>query len=93
MSVAVTFDTLKFTKRLEESGFSRQQAEAQAEAFREAQETNLEGLATKQDVSDIRRDVAELELRLIKWMVGTALASVGIIVTAFFAIIRMVVSG
>ena len=62
---AITFDTLKFTKRLEEAGVPRKQAEAQAEAFREAQETQLDELATKRDVMELKRDIKELELRLM----------------------------
>jgi len=45
---SVTFDTLKFAKRLEAAGVSAQQAEATAEAFAEA--TSQE-LATKADLS------------------------------------------
>jgi hypothetical protein len=45
---SVTFDTLKFAKRLEAAGVSAQQAEATAEAFAEA--TSQE-LATKADLA------------------------------------------
>ena len=41
-----------------------------------------EGLATKTDVSELRRDMAELEARLIRWAVGTLIA-----MTAVFAAI------
>ncbi|MBF0446327.1 MAG: DUF1640 domain-containing protein [Magnetococcales bacterium] len=54
MSVA-TFDTLKFTKRLELSVVGREQAEAMADAFKEAQQES--DIATKNDLK-------ELELRL-----------------------------
>ena len=48
---AITFDTLKFTKRLEEAGVPRKQAEAQAEAFRDAQEAQLGDLVTTKRAS------------------------------------------
>ena len=92
---AITFDTHAFVKRFKSAGFTEEQAETQVQAISEAMEAKE--LATKRDLqeglADIRKDMAEQELRLIKWMIGTALASVGIIVTAFFAIIRMTVSG
>lgn len=49
----MTFDTLKFTKRLEASGVSREQAEAFSEAFKEANDVQIEDLATKTDLKDI----------------------------------------
>ena len=58
----ITFDTHKFIRRLQEAGFSPQQAEAVAEAFRDAQ--GEAELATKRDIEDLRRDMKEIELRL-----------------------------
>ena len=109
--IAITFDTLKFVETLKESGFNEPQAKGMAVAIQEVQKSNLDELATKGDVREIKsdikeleqstkrdfkeleqstkRDLAEQELRLIKWVVGSALASVGIIVTALFAIIRI----
>lgn len=49
-----TFDTLAYARKLESAGFSREQAEAQADALREIID---EKIATKQDLR-------ELELRL-----------------------------
>lgn len=51
---ATAIDTLKFAQELEKSGFSRQQAEAQAKALNSALN---ESIATKHDLK-------ELELRL-----------------------------
>jgi len=69
MSV-VTFDTLKFAKRLKDAGLDNRQAEAfadaQREAFSEALETQL---ATKADVFDVRA-----EIKLMRWMIGFNLA-------------------
>lgn len=50
----LTFDTLGYSKKLEDAGFTRKQAEAQAIALREMIEDKI---ATKQDLR-------EMELRL-----------------------------
>jgi len=83
MSV-VTFDTLKFAKRLEkagmESGQSEAFAEAQKEAFAEALDTQL---ATKSDIhgihtkiSDVQSEITDVraEMKLMRWMIGFNLA-------------------
>lgn len=46
----ITFDTLKYTKKLRDVGFTEQQAEVQAEALKELIE---EKLATKQDLKNL----------------------------------------
>ncbi|MBF0144049.1 MAG: DUF1640 domain-containing protein [Magnetococcales bacterium] len=72
MSHAVTFDTLKFVKRLKEAGFSEPQAEAQTELLAEAL---AERLASKEDVAaldgkieirvaELKRDIKEVEATL-----------------------------
>ena len=72
---AVTFDTLDFVKELESSGFTEEQAEALARAQKKINEINLENLTTKGDLhtlkTDLPLDLKEMEIRLIKWMVGS----------------------
>jgi hypothetical protein len=68
--MAVTFDTLKFVEKLEAGGFSHPQAKAAAEAFAEA--TGQE-LVTKGDLTEFKYD-------LLKWVVGLALAQMGLVV-------------
>ena len=87
----LTFDTLKFVKRLKRSGFSEEQAEALSDAFRESAESSVEDLATKQDIELLRRDIKEVEVRfsgemkLIKWMMGFVLAGIlALILKTFF---------
>jgi hypothetical protein len=64
----VTFDTHKFIRRLRDSGISEEQAEAIADAFREA---HLEAeVATK---SDLR----ELEYRLVIKLGAMIVVAVG----------------
>ncbi len=74
MSV-VTFDTLKFVKRLEEAGMSQKEAEAiaiaQSEAFEEL--TKTKELATKNDLHEMKYD-------LFKWIVGLAFAQFALLI-------------
>ena len=62
---ATTFDTLTYAKKLQEAGFTAQQAEAQAEALRAVVDENL---ATKRDLKDLeaalRTDLKEMETAL-----------------------------
>lgn len=51
---AVAFDTLIFTKKMREAGFTEQQAEAQASAIAEIIDDNL---ATKKDIELVRKDI------------------------------------
>ena len=59
----ITFDTHKFIRTLKEAGVPEIQAEAFSEAFKEAQ--GEADLATKRDIDGVRRDMRELEQRLI----------------------------
>jgi uncharacterized membrane protein YdfJ with MMPL/SSD domain len=72
----MTIDTLEYVKKLEAAGIDRRQAEAHAEALRDAA---TDQLATKADLT-------ELEMRLIKYMVGQTLAIAAIV----FALLRLV---
>lgn len=61
----VPFDPLKYAKRLEAVGFTRAQAEEQAETFFAVVQ---EQLVTKQDLKDsevaLRQDLKDVEIRL-----------------------------
>ncbi len=63
-----TLDTHELVKDLKASGFTDAQAEAVTRAVRLAQDLDLSNLATK-------TDLAELELRLIKWVIGVGIAA------------------
>lgn len=65
---STTFDTLGYARRLEEAGFTRQQAEVQANALREVID---ERLVTK-DYFDAR--LRELEYKLVIRL-GTMMAA------------------
>ncbi len=55
------FDTLSYSKRLREAGVPEAQAEAHATLLIEAVQENL---ATKQDVAELKRDIAEVHGRI-----------------------------
>ena len=76
----ITFDTHKFIRRLETSGFTQEQAEAMAEAFKEAQ---ADQKPVTQEYLDYRlkSDLAELKLDLIKWVTGALIAQAAVIAT------------
>lgn len=52
MNIAITFDTLQFTKKLIATGASQNQAEVLAETFKEVYEKNLNSLASKKNLQD-----------------------------------------
>nr|WP_201743570.1 DUF1640 domain-containing protein [Xylella fastidiosa] len=92
---SVAFDTLKFANRLKTAGVPAAHAEAEAEALAEVLETNLQDLATKQDLrelelkleSKIDKGFTEVkgEMLLLKWMLGVLVAGVAaLIIKAFF---------
>jgi len=78
---AITFDTLRYVKKLKAAGVPEKQAEVQAEAMAELVE---ERLATKQDLKELevnlRHEMRELEFRLTVRL-GTMMAA-GIAVVA-----------
>ena len=70
---SITFDTLKFTKRLEAAGLPSAQAEAIAEAFGEATGTEL---VTK---DYLKAEIETAKNDLIKWIAGLLLAQAGLV--------------
>jgi hypothetical protein len=72
------FNALRYTKKLEEVGFTREQAEAHIEIMTEVIETNL---ATKQDMKDLRVEMAQLENRLTIKLGTIVSLAIGIAVT------------
>ena len=77
MSEHIMFDTLAYAKKLKTAGFTEDQAEIQAEALAEIID---EKLATKQDIRDLRRDMKEMEMRMIIRL--GAIQAVGIAIVA-----------
>ncbi len=77
---ATTFNPLATARELEAAGIERRQAEAIAEGMREAADAaagaDREALATKTDLAEVRADLAALEARLTRRLVGIAAAIV-----------------
>lgn len=80
-----TLDTHELVKDLKASGFTDEQAEAVTRALRLVRDLDLSNVATK-------TDLAQLELRLVKWVIGVgvaaALAVGGMIWTATQVLLR-----
>ena len=70
----LVIDTNGIVKKLEQRGFSRTQAEGITEALKEL---DTSALATKIDLKD---ELKNLELRLIRWITGMLLAQGALIV-------------
>jgi hypothetical protein len=73
----ITFDTHKFVRKLKEAGIPESQAEAISEAFKDAQ--GEADLATKRDIDDVRRDMREMEQRLIIKLGALVAFAIGIV--------------
>lgn len=81
----ITFDTLAYSKKLRDAGFSEQQAEAQALALASVLKETSGDLATKQDVERLS-DKVEARFKLLQWMLGFNLA---LSTAVLWALIRM----
>lgn len=79
---AVTFDTLKFAERLQESGFTPEQSKALAEAQAEINEASLEELVTR---GDLQKEVGQLKI----WVLSVLLGQTGILLAGMFAMIQL----
>jgi hypothetical protein len=70
-----TLDTHELVKDLKASGFTDEQAVAVTRAVRLARDFDVSKLASKTDIADLRREIAEVEPRLIKWVIGVGVAA------------------
>lgn len=83
----ITFDTHKFITRLEGAGFSREQAEAVAEVFKDA--SGEAEVATRRDIQEIAtrleakmdKTAADLKVDIFKWVTGALIAQAAVIAT------------
>jgi hypothetical protein len=77
----LTFDTHKFIRRLQEGGFDAKQAEAVADAFREA--SGEAEVASKQDLRELElrleAKISDIKFDLVKWIAGMLLAQAGLV--------------
>lgn len=81
-------DTLSLARELKDAGIESKQADAITHVVQQAAEHG--DPATRADLdtlrAEVRADLASLEARLIKWMIGVALTATGIIVAAGTAV-------
>ena len=86
MGHAIAFDTLAYAKKLIAAGVPAQQAEVQAEAIAEIIEDRLSTkqdlkeleVALKHDILDLKRDMKEMEQRIIIKLGAMMAASIAI---------------
>ena len=71
----ITFDTLKFAKKLESAGMNKDTAEAIAEAQSEA----FEEMSKNKDLTT-KTDLLEMKYDLLKWIVGIAFAQFALLI-------------
>jgi hypothetical protein len=79
---AITFDTLKFARTLKDAGVPDDQAEAFANAFRDA---TSEELVTRDylnsRIADVETRVEVAKADIIKWMAGLLIAQAAVVAT------------
>ena len=77
-------DTLTLARELKDAGIASEHADAITHIVQQA--TEQADPATRADLdthrAEVRADLAALEARLIKWMIGIALTATGIVVAA-----------
>ena len=73
---AITFDTLKLSRKLESAGFTHEQATGAAAALADSFESEV----VTESKLDLR--LKELELRLIKWLIPLLLGQAAIVIAA-----------
>ena len=70
-TIATRFDPIDYAKQLRSVGVSQEQADVQAQTI----ERVINDIASNQDLVT-KRDLAELKLELIKWMLGIGVAGI-----------------
>ena len=61
-----TFDTHKYIKSLQETGFNEQQAEMLVKSLLESRDFDLSILATREQISELKIEIAQLDSKLSK---------------------------
>ena len=80
-------DTLAVAQRLAAGGVDRDQAEVIADAIRQAVEQgdHVTSAQFKAGMAEMRTEMANLETRLVRWMIGSVIATA----TLTVAIVRL----
>ncbi len=71
------FDAIKYIGELREAGVPEKQAEVHLRILHEVIESNL---ATKRDIQELKRDIKELEQRIIIKLGALIVVTIGILV-------------
>ncbi len=79
---AITFDTLKYTKQLEQAGFSREQAEAQTTAYKQSILEIMSDFASKDDVNTLKKDsdTYKNDIMVIKSDIASIKTSIAVLI-------------
>ena len=72
-------DTNERIKSRTAAGFTDAQAEALTAAVMKAVDIDLSNIATKADIADVRREMADMKAELVKWVVGVGFPQVATI--------------
>lgn len=83
---STSFDTLAAARALEAAGVEREQAEAHANALRQAATADRDDLATKTDLVELR-DALRSEFATTRWAIGLLAAFVFAIGLRVFGVI------
>lgn len=75
--MSTTFDKLAYLETLKAAGVPDDQARAHTHALDAA---FRESVATKGDIEGLRLEVEKAKLDVLRWMIGLALAQIGLLV-------------
>jgi folate-dependent phosphoribosylglycinamide formyltransferase PurN len=86
---AITFDTLAYSKKLRNAGFTEEQAEVAAEAQKETIEVVIAELETRH-LKDLatKLDLAEVKSELIRWVVAAGFLQTVLIAALLMKLIK-----
>lgn len=76
----LNLDTYKIVKLLQTKGYSEEQAEGFISAI---QDITLSGVATKQDINDVKTEISELRHETLKFQIIQTLTIVGVMIALF----------
>jgi len=93
---SITFDTLAYSKKLRNVGFTEEQAEVAAEAQKETidiviadlEARHLKDMATKLDIETVRKEIAETRADLIRWIVAAGFLQTALIAGLLLKLIK-----
>jgi hypothetical protein len=80
MPFITTIDTLQFSKRMQKAGLGKEVSDELAEALKDASIQSTEVVATKQDIELLRKDMQNLEQKIINKLGSMIVIAVGILI-------------